>query len=156
SCYGCHATQTDAVPNMTVLALKYGPVKVTRESTDLQYRRNDPEAYRRQARLDEGKKARAWLTSREPVCRARACEMLMYIEDGAEKDVPAIAALLRDQSVEVRRAAALALTRLATAKETKALKEALADEDWQVRFAAASTLETLGEHFGKAPQSGWD
>ena len=44
-----------AVPNTSVLAVKYGPVKVMRESTDLQYRRNDPEAYRRQARLGTGR-----------------------------------------------------------------------------------------------------
>src|SRR5262249_27234716 len=60
SCYGCHAPQTDAVPNVKVEALKYPPVKVTRESTDLQYRRNDPEAYRRQARIDEVPKYREW------------------------------------------------------------------------------------------------
>src|SRR5262249_20449141 len=77
SCYGCHAPQTDAVPNVPVMALKYGPVKVTRESTDLQYRRNDPEAYRRQARLDEIEKYRTWLASKDPLLRSRACELLM-------------------------------------------------------------------------------
>src|SRR5262249_7745199 len=53
ACFGCHATQTDAVPNTPPLALKHAPVKVTRESTDIQYRRNEPEAYRRQARIGE-------------------------------------------------------------------------------------------------------
>src|SRR5262249_35022193 len=155
----------DAVPNKQPLALKYGPVQVTRESTDLQYRRNEPEAYRRQARIGEAAKYRPWLTSKDPVLRARACEMLMYLDEDlvfVELDSIAMPAdkgpclffyrpnrqsmdilvkLLRDEAVEVRRAAALALTRLATAEESAALKEALKDSDWQVRFAAAAALE---------------
>ncbi len=167
SCYGCHATQTDAVPNTSVLAVKYGPVKVTRESTDLQYRRNEPEAYRRQARLDEVEKYQHWLASKDPSVRARACEALMYIEDltvGSEAHVksaipehsgswfwykdqatPAVVELLKDQAVEVRRSAALAMTRLARAEHTKPLREALNDSDWQVRFSAAAALEALGQ-----------
>jgi HEAT repeat protein len=167
SCYGCHATQTDAVPNTAVMAVKYGPVKVTRESTDLQYRRNDPEAYRRQARLDEVEKYAHWLMSHTPTLRARACEMLMYCEDlpgqvvvGCEKGpeggrpileearefVPtSLAGLLTDKGVEVRRAAALALTRLARTSEAEALRKALTDPDWQVRFSAAAALEALGQ-----------
>src|SRR5437667_6560093 len=80
SCYGCHATQTDAVPNVEITALKHGPAKVTRKSTDLTYRRNEPEAYRRQARIGESARYRPWLKSNDPIVRARACEMLMYIE----------------------------------------------------------------------------
>ncbi|MCI0458728.1 MAG: HEAT repeat domain-containing protein [Gemmataceae bacterium] len=144
SCYGCHATQTDAVPNTSVQALKFEPVKVARESTDLQYRRNDPEAYRRQARLDEVEKYRSWLVSKNPVQRARGAEMLMAIEDGVGKAMPALTRLLKDESVEVRRAAALALTRLATVREIQALRGGLADEDWQVRFAAECALEAIG------------
>src|SRR5262249_43910618 len=117
SCYGCHAPQSQAVPNVRLEALKHPPVKVERHSLSLEYRRNEPEAYRRQARLGEAAKYRPWLTSKDPVLRARACEMLMFIEDGTEPDVPVIAGLLKDKSVEVRRAAALALTRLATFKE---------------------------------------
>jgi HEAT repeat protein len=147
SCYGCHAPQSDAVPNASVLALKYGPVKVTRESTDIQYRRNEPEAYRRQARLDEAPRYRAWLTSSDPHLRARACELLMYIETGVEQDVPAITRLLKDESVDVRRAAALALTRLATPAVGDALREALQDTDWQVRFAAESALLAFEQGF---------
>src|SRR5262249_50249730 len=150
SCYGCHATQTDAVPNASVMAVKYGPVKVTRESTDLQYRRNDPEAYRRQARLDEVEEYRKWLHGKDPVRRARACETLLHLEDLGKSIVawamPAdggpcevfweestgpilarLAELLRDTDVGVRRAAALALTRLATGEQAPALKKALAD-----------------------------
>jgi HEAT repeat protein len=156
SCYGCHAPQTDAVPNTTVLALKRGPVKITRTSTALQYRRNDPEAYRRQARIGEAPKYRPWLTSKDAVLRARACEMLMYIEDGTEADVPVIAGLLKEAAVEVRRAAALALTRMATSRESDALKAALKDDDWQVRFSAEAALEALGirpaaDHLSTSP-----
>jgi HEAT repeat protein len=168
SCYGCHATQTDAVPNVPVMALKYEPAKVTRESTDLEYRRNEPEAYRRQARINESYKYWKWLKGKDPVQRARACEMLMYIEDlgqypnsfakpadggpciidWREVSGPVLKELtraLRDPIVEVRRAAALALTRLATAGQAKALRGALKDEDWQVRFSAAAALEALGQ-----------
>jgi HEAT repeat protein len=158
SCYGCHATQTEAVPNTSVLALQYGPVQVTREATDIQYRRNEPEAYRRQARLGEAPQYRPWLTSPDPNLRARACEMLMFIEDGAEGDVPAIAGLLKDDAVEVRRAAALALTRLATVDEVRPLQESLKDQDWQVRVVAAAALEALGvqESGAKAPELGFE
>jgi HEAT repeat protein len=167
SCYGCHAPQTDAVPNTSVMALKLGPVQVRRHSTDLEYRRNEPEAYRRQARLDEAQKYWRWLKDEDPVGRARACEMLMYVEDLGkylsmiarpanggpchliykERIGPVLAGLeeaLRDRSVEVRRAAALALTRLATAAQAGALCRALKDSDWQVRFAAAAALEAVG------------
>jgi HEAT repeat protein len=170
SCYGCHATQTDAVPNTTLMALKLGPVQVTRKSTDLQYRRNEPEAYRRQARIDDVEKYKGWLSSKNPVRRARACEMLMYIDDMGrtktvrwkpgsfdggpyrtawlenQKDVlRGLRNLLADDSVDVRRAAALALTRLATSTERDALKAALKDPDWQVRIASVAALEALGE-----------
>jgi HEAT repeat protein len=145
SCYGCHANQNEAVPNTPLAALKYGPVKITRKSTDLQYRRNEPEAYRRQARIGDAAKARPWLASKDLELRARACELLMYVEDGAEPDVPTLAKLLTDEAVEVRRAAALALTRLGTAGQRDALREALNDRDWQVRFAAAAALEAMGD-----------
>jgi hypothetical protein len=168
SCYGCHATQTDAVPNTTLMALKLGPVKIARHSTDLEYRRNEPDAYRRQARLDEVNRYWAWLGSKNPVKRARACQMLMYIDDMGKDEIvpratgtgptsPAVwvnnagavrkpmARLLSDEAVEVRRAAALALGRLATADEAAELRQALRDEDWQVRFAAAAALEALGQ-----------
>jgi HEAT repeat protein len=151
SCYGCHASQTEAVPNTPLLALRLGPVKVTRESTDIQYRRDEPEAYRRQARIGEAAKYRPLLASKDPALRARACEMLQYIEDGAEPDVPALVALLKDPSQDVRRAAARALTRLGTVKEVAPLKEALKDGDWQVRFAATCALEAIGVEHGAQP-----
>jgi HEAT repeat protein len=145
SCYGCHATQTDAVPNTKLEALKHGPVKITRKSTDIEYRRNEPEAYRTQARLGEAPRYRSWLKSKDPALRARACEMLMYIEDGTEQDVPTLMTLLKDESVEVRRVAALALTRLATHSDQKALTEAsLSEADWLVKFHLAATLQDIG------------
>ncbi len=143
SCYGCHASQTEAVPNFSLTALKYPPVKITRESTDLQYRRNEPEAYRLQAKIGEAPFYRHWLASDDPELRVRACEMLMYIEDGTENDVPVIAELLTDEHVKVRRAAALALTRLATENQRQPLQKALQDVDWQVRFSAQAALDGL-------------
>jgi HEAT repeat protein len=170
ACYGCHAPQSTAVPNVSVMAVEYDPVRVTRESTDIQYRRNEPEAYRRQARIGDGAKYRDWLRSPNPVLRARACEMLMHLDEPlafvelesiampAPKgtaciyhyrcDKVALASmvkLLEDQSVQVRRSAALALTRLATTAEAPALKKALRDADWQVRFAAVAALEAIGD-----------
>jgi HEAT repeat protein len=142
-CYGCHAPQTEAVPNVALEALKHPPVKVARHSLSLEYRRNEPEAYRRQARIGEAPKYRPWLMSKDPILRARACEMLMYIEDGTERDVPVIAGLLKDPFVEVRRAAALALTRLATVKQMAALEAALKDDDWLVRDSAGSAIEAM-------------
>jgi HEAT repeat protein len=118
-------------------------VRISRESTDLQYRRNEPDAYRRQARIGEGTKYRSWLTAKDPVRRTRACEMLMYLEDEVGRDVPTIAGLLKDKAVEVRRAAALALTRLGTAAEVDALQAALKDQDWQVRLVAEAALDAI-------------
>ena len=143
SCYGCHAPQTSAVPNVSLSALKQPPVRITRESTDLQYRRNEPEAYRRQARIGDEKIYSKLLRSADPLIKARACEMLMYIEDGTEKDVPYIAGLLRNKDTSVRRAAALALTRLGTEDQRAELTAALKDEDWQVRFSAQSAVDAL-------------
>jgi HEAT repeat protein len=155
SCYGCHAPQTDAVPNVKALALAHPPVKIIRASTNIEYRRNEPDAYRTQARLGDDVKYRPWLKSKDPVLRARACEMLMSIEDGAEQDVPAIGRLLKDADVEVRRTAALALTRLATVSQKELLFEVAKkspNEDWLVRFHAQAALDVL-EPFGSYPAS---
>jgi HEAT repeat protein len=143
SCYGCHASQTTAVPNATVEALKHPPAKVTRESTDIEYRRDEPEAYRRQARTGDAARYRPLLASKDPALRARACEMLMYLEDDTAEDVPAIMKLLKDESVEVRRAAALALTRLARHEHLHALLKAK-DDDWLVRFNVRAALDNIG------------
>ena len=149
SCYGCHAPQTEAVPNVSVAAAKLPPVRITRESTDMQYRRNEPEAYRRQARLGDSGYFRKMLASKSPELRARACEMLMYLEDEAVKDVPAIKTLLKDEVVQVRRSAALALTRLSSSSDAKDLHNALLhNTDWQVRFALTSALEAINKESG--------
>ena len=81
ACYGCHAPQTTAVPNVAVEALRHGPGKIVRTSTNLEYRRNDPEGTQTAAHLGEAGKYRSWLRSRNATQRQRACEMLMYIED---------------------------------------------------------------------------
>jgi HEAT repeat protein len=143
ACYGCHAPQTTAVPDAAPEALRWGPVKVMRTSTDLQYRRNDPEGYRRQARLGEEEKYRGWLQVKNPTVRARGCEMLMHLDDDAAPTLARLEELLNDSAVEVRRAAALALTRLATPRQQDALSKAQGDKDWQTRFAAAAALEAI-------------
>jgi HEAT repeat protein len=71
--------------------------------------------------------------------------MLMYLEDEAAADVPALARLLKDDAVQVRRAAALALTRLATSAQSESLQAATKDADWQVRLAAEAALEAVSK-----------
>src|SRR5207248_2683498 len=122
-------------------ALKFAPVKITRKCTDLQYRRNEPEAYRRQARIGDAPKVRPWLASKDAELRARACELLMYVEDGAEPDVPALAKLLTDEAVDALKPwlkaheleyhaaeAAVALGRIGTPEATAALWDAVRAE----------------------------
>jgi HEAT repeat protein len=181
SCYGCHATQTDAVPNTELQALRHPPVRIVRRSTDIEYRRNEPEAYRTQARLDEAPKYRRWLDSKDQGLRARACEMLMHVEDMGRSIVsqarPAdggpciiewqedvipirdrLVKLLKDEAVEVRRAAALALTRLATHAQHDDLQRALGREkDWQVRFALQAAVSLTASADAAAAQAGeWE
>ncbi|MFH1264414.1 MAG: HEAT repeat domain-containing protein, partial [Planctomycetota bacterium] len=143
SCHGCHAPQEEAAVSGPPRQLVREPVQVHRDLTDILYRRNEPDEYRAQARIGEAPKYRPWLGSSDPDLRRRACEMLMAIEDGARQDAPAIAGLLVEQPVAVRRAAALALTRLGTLDQAGGLLEALEDKDWQVRFHAKSALEAI-------------
>ncbi len=75
--------------------------------------------------------------------------MLLHREDEAGSALARIISLLKDESVLVRRAAALSLTRLATHKDAKALEKALEDADWQVQFYAAAALESIGQTYGK-------
>ncbi len=145
ACYGCHAPQTDAVPNSSTLALLHEPVLIRRHSTDVEYRRNEPEAYRTRARIDTAGQYRPWLASKDSVLRARACEMLMNVENGTERDVPRLMQLLEDEEVEVRRAAALALTRLATHRQHKALiARSRKETDWLVKFHLVSVMASAG------------
>jgi len=146
SCSGCHAPQDEAARQpgyVAALALRHQPVQIQRDATDLMYRRNEPDEYRCHARIGEAPKYRPWLASPNADLRRRACELLMVIEDGAWEDAPAIAALLADESVAVRRAAALALARLGTVDQAPALVDALSDRDWQVRFHATAALESI-------------
>jgi len=144
SCNGCHAPQDEAARRLGFsLALSRKPVQLDRDLTDILYRRNEPDEYRCQARIGEAPKYAPWLSSPDADLRRRACEMLMAIEDGGRHHTPAITRLLRDESVVVRRAAALALGRLGTADCVPALVDVLEDSDWQVRFHAATALEAI-------------
>jgi HEAT repeat protein len=144
SCHGCHAPQDSVArqPGLGV-ALTRKPAQLHRDLTDIVYRRNEPDEYRCGARVGEAPKYRPWLESPDPDLRRRACQMLAAIEDGARPHAPRIAELLGDESVEVRRAAALALGRLGNPDSATALLDALDDGDWQVRFHAASALEGI-------------
>ena len=51
SCAGCHTAVSGAVANSQSKALKFPIPKVTRDASDLSYRRNEPEEYRRQASI---------------------------------------------------------------------------------------------------------
>ncbi len=144
SCNGCHAPQ-DEGPGQPgfALALSRRPVQIHRDVTDVLYRRNEPDEYRCHARIGEAPKYAAWLASADADLRRRGCEMLMAVEDGAREHAPAVARLLEDESVGVRRAAALALGRLGGPDSVPALVGALEDSDWRVQFQAAAALEAI-------------
>lgn len=144
TCQGCHAPQDDAPAHTASRSpVAREPVQVGPDVTDILYRRNEPEEYRCQARVGEETIYRPWLKSADAELRWLACETLMTMEDGGRQDDGAIARLLADNAVEVRRAAALASTRLGTPDSAPALCKALNDSDWQVRFHAATALETI-------------
>ena len=144
SCNGCHAPQAEAAgPPEFARALSHKPVQVHRDTTDIIYRRNEPDEYRTRARIGEAPGYAPWLSSDDADVRRRACELLMEIEDGGRRHESAIAGLLGDESVEVRRAAAEALGRLGAPRSAPALLDALGDADWQVRFRAATALEAI-------------
>ena len=153
SCNGCHAPDEESPgqpdPNYT-LALSHAPVRLDRDTTDILYRRNQPDEYRSQARIGETGRYVPWLSSQDPDLRRRACEMLAAMEDGGRPHTNAIATLLNDESTQVRRAAAIALGRLGSAECAPALIESLEDSDWQTRFHAATALEAIT---GCAPPS---
>ncbi|NUQ62934.1 MAG: HEAT repeat domain-containing protein [Pirellulales bacterium] len=144
SCNGCHAPQHEATgTRSTVAALELAPVSVDRDTTDLLYRRNEPDEYRSNARIGEGAKCRVWLDSPDPDLRRRGCETLMMIEDEGRKEASAIVGLLNDDSPAVRRAAARALACVGSPDALPGLIEVLDDGDWQVRFNAISALEAI-------------
>lgn len=146
SCYGCHAPQQTAVPNVQLQALRYPPVRIGRTMANVQYRRNDPDFYRRQAIVGAGHSEtyRRWLHSDDPWVRARGCEMLAYLEDEATPALPRIVELTRDRHVEVRRAATYALCLLAKSEHVPVVRElAEHDSDEVVRFHARSVLQVF-------------
>lgn len=144
TCQGCHAPQDEAPAHAASRSpVAREPVQVEFDVTDILYRRNEPEEYRCQARVGEETIYRPWLRSAAAEPRRLACEALMAMEDGARQDAGAIARLLADEVAEVRRAAALALTRLGAPDAAPALCDALEDPDWQVRFHAVAALETI-------------
>ncbi|NQT15394.1 MAG: HEAT repeat domain-containing protein, partial [Planctomycetes bacterium] len=145
SCNGCHAPQDEATHRLAFVGAALGekPVRLERDATDMLYRRNEPDEYRTGARIGEAPKYRPWLASPDAELRRRGCELLAGIEDGARSDAAAIGGLLEDESIAVRRAAALALGRLGGPDSAPALVRALDDADWEVRFHAATALEVI-------------
>lgn len=145
SCNGCHAPQDEATRPLAFVgaALMEKPVRLERDLTDVLYRRNEPDEYRTAARIGEAPKYRPWLASPNADLRRRGCELLAAIEDGARADAPAIARLLEEKSIPVRRAAAFALGRLGGPDGAPALVQALDDTDWEVRFHVATALEAI-------------
>ncbi|MCP4661773.1 MAG: HEAT repeat domain-containing protein, partial [bacterium] len=153
SCNGCHAPDEESPgqPDPTYsLALSQAPVRLDRDTTDILFRRNEPDEYRTQARIGEADRYAPWLSSPDPELRRRACELLAADEDGGRPHSSTIATLLADESSQVRRAAATALGRLGGPEWAPALVKSLADLDWQTRFHAATALEAIT---GCAPPS---
>lgn len=148
SCYGCHAPQQLAVPNLSLEALRHPPVRVEGNAANLQYRRNEPDYYRRQAIVGSGQAEmyRRWLDSRDPWVRARGCEMLALLEDEASPALPRIAELAHDPNVELRRSATWALCVLGKSEHVPLLRQlAERDSDAVVRFHARSALQVLDQ-----------
>src|SRR5262245_1871576 len=151
SCTGCHAPQTAAAANSGMRALKLPLPRITRDSTDLSYRRNDPDEYRRQAIITQSPVYREWLRSGNPEIRRRGVEMLAYLPDEVTSaDRKRFVDLLHDEaSVQAQAALALAIT--GSADELAALVTFLSlpgeRADWQARHYAAMALEAItGEH----------
>jgi hypothetical protein len=154
SCTGCHGPQSEAVTNASLQALKLPLARVTRDSTDLSYRRNDPDEYRRQAIITQAPVYRAWLHHGDPEIRRRGIEMLAYLPDEvtAADRVRFVELLTDEAAVQIQAAYALAIT--GTADEIPALvnflaraEEAPARIDWQARHYVAMALEAItGEH----------
>lgn len=146
SCNGCHAPDEESPgqPDPTyTLALSKPPVRLDRDTTDIIFRRNEPDEYRTQARIGEANRYAPWLTAPDSDLRRRACELLSADEDGGRPHAKTIATLLADESPEVRRVAALALGRLGGPDSAVPLIESLDDSDWQTRFHAAAALEAI-------------
>jgi hypothetical protein len=122
SCTGCHAPQSVAVANTRLQALALPVTRVRRDSTDLSYRRNDPDEYRRQAIITQAPTYREWLQSSKPEIRRRGLEALAYLPDEVTAaDRAWFVKLLKDEAAIVRRQAAFALAIVGTAEEIPAI-----------------------------------
>jgi hypothetical protein len=140
SCTGCHAAQTEAVANAKLRALDLPLPRITRDSTDLSYRRNDPDEYRRQAIITQAPVYRAWLQSALGEMRRRGLETLAWLPDEiTAADRARFVELLRDEAVEVRRQAAFTLAMVGSADEIPALIKAVADNDLSPRANGTSS-----------------
>lgn len=144
SCIGCHASQSEATANPTVQALNLPLTVIRRDSTDLSYRRNDPDEYRRQAVITQSPEYRAWLSSGNAEIRRRGLELLAYLPDEVTTaDRHRFVELLTDSNAEVRRQAAHTLAITGSADQVPALLASLKDDDWQTRHYAAMALEAI-------------
>src|SRR5262245_10860052 len=156
SCTGCHAPQTEAAANASLQALKLPLPRIHRDSTDLSYRRNDPDEYRRQAIITQAPVYRKWLTSANPNIRRRGLDMLAYLPDEVTAaDRARFVELLFERSGTAQAPAAFALAMTGTADEIEPLVSFLnpldeatrREQDWQARHYAAMALEAItGEH----------
>lgn len=143
SCTGCHAPQSDAVANVRLQALTLPMARIRRDSTDLSYRRNDPDEYRRQAIITQASTYRAWLQNPQPEIRRRGLEALAFLPDEVTAaDRARSVELLKDEAAIVRRQAAFALAIIGTADEIPALVD-LVENDWQTQHYALMALEAI-------------
>jgi len=155
SCYGCHAPPSSAVPDAAPAALRCPPVRICREASDVEYRRNEPENYRLRARVGEWKPYLDWLKKEDAALRARGCERLADYPEAAAAIVEPLGNMLLDQNADVRRAAAFALGRVggielhAADGPVPALarlhKLAEADADPLVRLVASHAADAIRE-----------
>lgn len=154
SCYGCHASQSSAVANAPLEALKKPLTRITRDSTDLSYRRNDPEEYRRQAAWGTSDLPRGWLASPNPEIVRRGLELLAWHTDEVTNaDRARFVELLSHAEPTVRRQAAFGLAMLGTVDAVPALVKSLDDSDWQTAHFANMGLEAISGEALEQPRS---
>ena len=122
SCTGCHSPQSEAVANSKLQALDLPLPRITRESSDLSYRRNDPDEYRRQAIVTQSPRYQEWLQSPTAEIRRRGTEMLSFLSDEVTPaDRQRFVESLKDNSADVSRQAALTLAHVGSAEQLPAL-----------------------------------
>jgi len=144
SCTGCHSPQTDAAANESLQALKLPLPRVTRDSTDLSYRRNDPDEYRRQAIITQAPVYRKWLSSTDPEIRRRGLEVLAYLPDEVTSiDRDRFVELLDDRAAAVQVQAAFALAMTGSADQIAALVEFLSANRAEATTQPAGRLDIM-------------